>query len=133
MDYRTGGNMNRNNWEFDYTAKKLAEAAAIKRDYRQTRVEWWENKKREVMAEIRESGIEINESLAQQYVSNAGRGPTIGIKPELQAKLSECHMKIQDHMEKVRDYDGWVQVLEANYTSSMKLKHDDWLFFFGKN
>lgn len=133
MDFTNGDSMNRNEWEFEYTASVLAKAANEKAVYRQARADWWEAKKAEVMAEIKESGIEINESLAQQYMSNAGRGPQIGIKPELQQKLSECHSKIQSHLAAVREYDGWHQVLNANPESRLKLKHGDWLFFFGRN
>ena len=46
-NYRVGEEVNRKDWEFEYTAKELADAALTKRNYRETRVEWWEQKKNE--------------------------------------------------------------------------------------
>ena len=134
-DYTNSGDkMNRKDWEFEYTAKELADAAALKRDYRQSRVEWWEKQKEEVMKEVKESGLEVSESLANGYTSNVGRGPQVMVRSDLQTKLMECHERIQKHAGAVREYDGWTQVLEAQLpTNKLKLKHADWLFFFGKN
>ena len=133
-NYRVGENVNRKDWEFEYTAQALALAAAHKRDYRQTRVDWWEAKQKEVMAEVKESGLEINESLANSYTSNAGRSPQMVVRADLQTKLGECHDRIQKHIAAVREYDGWMQVLEAQLpTDKLKLKHADWLFFFGRD
>jgi len=133
MKYHSTGVSNRKDWEFTYTAEALAKAARAKKDYRQGRMAWWEVKKEEVIAEIKASGLEFNESLAVSYSSNVGRAPQLAVKPDLQNKIQECHSKIQEHMSAVREYDGWVQVLEANPTNSLSLTHDDWLFFFGAN
>ena len=86
-DYTAGEKMNRKDWEFEYTAKQLANAAALKRDHRQSRVEWWEKQKEAVMLEVKESGLEIQESMANSYTSNAGHAPQLGIKVELQKKI----------------------------------------------
>lgn len=133
MDYNDGGEMNRSIWEFQYKAEVLAEAAEAKQAFRKKRIAWWEEQKEGVMAEIRESGIEISESLAQTYMSNAGRAPQVGIRADLQTKLQECHAKIQSHMKAAREYDGWAQVLNANPDAILPLKHSDWLFFFGRD
>lgn len=133
-NYRVGEEVNRKDWEFEYTAEQLANAAAIKRDYRQSRVEWWEKKKEEVMAEVKDTGLEVSESLANSYTSNAGRGPQVMVRADLQTKLMECHDRIQKHSSAVREYDGWTQVLESQLpTDKLKLKHADWLFFFGRD
>ena len=126
--------MNRKDWEFEYTTKFLADAAAIKRDYRQSRMEWWEAKKSELMVEVKESGLEVSESVANAYSSSGGRGPQVMVRADLQTKLTECHDRIRKHLEAEREYDGWVQVLEAQPpTDKLKLKHADWLFFFGRD
>ena len=56
--------MRRELWRFEYTANKLAEAAAIKMKFHEERLEWWKVKRREVMGKIRSEGIEIDEKLA---------------------------------------------------------------------
>ena len=45
--------MLRQDWGFDYTAIKLAEAAARKQAFHQERLEWWKAKRVEVMTTIR--------------------------------------------------------------------------------
>jgi hypothetical protein len=131
----------RSEWEFEYTASNLAEAAAAQRDYRASRVRAWEEKKAEVMSKIKESGISVTEAIADQLYANsnkfsnatiAGRGAQITIDTTLQADLSECVGKIREHSALRAQYAAWVQVLEANPESRLKLHHDDWIFFFGK-
>lgn len=133
MKFEINTRSNRADWEFEYTASVLAKAAHDKKTYRQARADWWENKQKEVITEIKESGLEFNESLAVAYASSAGRAPQLAVKPDLQNKIKECHEKIREHLSAVYEYDGWVQVLNANPDSRMKLKHGDWLFFFGEN
>lgn len=128
---------NRKDWEFEYTAAKLAEAAAGQREHRQARIKAWEEKKAEVMAKIKESGLTIDESVAETQFANyttaaEGRGAQIMVDRGLQRDLSECVSKIREHREAATEYDGWYQVLVANPEARLKLKHDDWMFFFGK-
>lgn len=130
----------RNDWEFEYTAAKLAEAAKAQRDFRVGRIEVWEGKKAEVMQKIKDSGISVSESVADLLgntsakYANAGygRGAQITIDATLQDDLSECVDKIREHTGLRNSYAAWVQVLEANPESRLKLHHDDWVFFFGK-
>jgi len=129
------GNGKRDGWVFEYTAAKLAEGAQAQKLYRQSRADWWAEQKAAVMKEVRESGIEISESVAAglaNYTNSQSRGPQVGVRADLQAKLSECHGKIQQHQQAVAEYDGWVQVLQANPESRLGLTQADWLFFFGK-
>ena len=136
MDYSltTAHKFNRIDWEFEYSAKTLADAAKTKRDYRQSRVDWWKNALETVMAEIKESGIEVNEGMAgNNFAVTSIQVPKITIRLELQNKVKECHEKIHKHMSAVYEYDGWVQVLTANANAKLKLKHGDWLFFFGSD
>ena len=129
----------RDEWEFEYTASKLAEAAARQRDFRIERIELWESKKAEVMQKIKESGISVSESVADQ-LSNTGkygntmgrRGAHITIDGTLQEDLSECVEKIRNHTDLRNKYAAWVQVLESNPEKRLQLRHDDWMFFFGK-
>lgn len=125
-------NHNRHTWEFEYTAKKLAEAAIVKRDAHKAKLQWWEGKKQETLAKVRESGIEVTESLAVGYSNkSASFGPQVSINDALAQQLTEAHTKIIEHERMTREYDGWRQVLEANAESRLKLHHDDWLYFFG--
>lgn len=121
----------RQEWEFEYTAGKLADAAKLKMESHTKRLEWWEAKKKEVMQKVRDSGIEIHDSVAASYSNTkGGYGPEIKIDIGMQRDLSECQSKILEHTALIKSYDGWVQVLEANKESRLKLSHEDWLFFF---
>lgn len=87
------------------------------------------------MAEVRESGMEISESVAAQisnYANSAMNGPQISVRADLQKKLAECHAKIQSHQQAADEYDGWIQVLSANAEQRLKLTQADWLYFFGR-
>lgn len=128
---------NRSEWEFQYAARNLAKAATEQRDHRLSRLKVWEGKKAEVMAKVKESGLTIDESMAEslmnyQTTALGGRGAQIMVDSTLQRDLSECVQKINEHREAAKEYDAWVQVLEANPESRLPLKHDDWMFFFGK-
>lgn len=130
------GNGKRDEWEFEYTAAKLAEGATAQKEFRLGRVRWWQEAQSKVMAEVKETGIEVTESVAAaaNYLSNttSAHGPAIRVRTDLQQKLSECHSKIQGHQQAAAEYDGWIQVLRANPESRLKLTHADWLYFFGR-
>ena len=75
------GNGNRDGWEFEYTASKLAEGAAKQKDFRLGRVAWWTEAKAKVMAEVKESGLEVSESVAasiSNYASTQMAMPRAG-------------------------------------------------------
>lgn len=124
--------MHRNEWIFKYTASKLAAAAEAKCNHHRDRLTWWRGQKEVVMAEVKESGIEVSESIAAAYTKNTGMGPQVMVRNDLQQKLTECHMKLKEHDQKVSEYDGWVQVLTANPEAQLELHHDDWLYFFAR-
>lgn len=125
--------MKREEWLFEYTASKLAEAAKTKQAHHQSRLKWWEEQKEKVMARIRESGIDVHMPVAEMY-SNKTRGfdPQITVDATLQRDLRECQGKLLEHDEKAREYAGWVQVLSANPESRLQLDSDDYLFFYGE-
>ena len=129
-------------WQFEYTAKNLATAAAAQRDFRISRIAAWEEKKTEVMKRIKESGITVHESVASgmgnnninalKYNTTSDMGPQVLVDPTMQKDLNECSSKIRNHTDLRNQYDAWYQVLNANPESRVQLDHDDWMFFFGK-
>jgi hypothetical protein len=131
-----GGEMtNRNNWEFEYTASKIAGAAREQLEYRMGRVKFWEGKKAEVTAEITSKGLEVYEPEAEKFsgYTNSGAGHAqIKMDPTLQARLTEAATKIRENRGKVAEYEAWIQVLEGNPEARLLLKHDDWMYFFGR-
>ena len=128
--------MLRQDWGFDYTATKLAEAADQKKAFHQERLAWWKAKRVEVMTTIRAEGLEIDEKIALEYRNPKSRdwdrGSQVMVRNDLQKDLSECLEKLGHHTQQVQQYDGWQQVLVANADARVKLDIDDWLFFFGR-
>jgi hypothetical protein len=129
--------MLRREWEFEYGGAELAEAAARQRDYRLGRVQFWTEAKAAVMAEIKESGIEVTESAAagpekMNYGNTRMIGPQISVRGDLSAKLTECHNKIQQHHAAAQEYNGWYEVMSQHHHRRYTLNHADWLYFFGK-
>ena len=132
--------MLRSDWKFQYLAADLAVAARAKRDHHASRLLWWEGQQQAVIAEVREKGLEVSESIAMQYGStkailggSRNAGAQIVVKDEYQEKLNECATKIHQHGERAKEYDGWLQIMEAtNGTKALDLDIHDYLFFFGK-
>lgn len=124
--------MQRDKWEFSYTADKLAEAAKVKLAHHQERLSWWTDQKAKLMERIRAEGLEIDESLTDLYSNkmSGGRSPTVQVRGDLMRDLRECVEKTHEHANRVAGYDGWVQVLASQGQAAVKLHHDDWLFFF---
>ena len=129
--------MLRKDWGFDYTANKLAEAAATKMVFHQERLDWWKTKRQEVMGTIRSEGLEIDEKLVMEFRSPKARdwdrSAQVLIRNDLKTDLSECLDKLSHHTQQVQQYDGWQQVLAANPEARVKLDIEDWLFFFARN
>lgn len=125
--------MLRERWEFKFSAKRLAAAAARKRDHHRARLKFWEDAKRKVLDEVKESGIEVSESEAGASYANSSRAfaPQVLVRTDLQKRLTECHTKILDHANRVTEYVGWVEVLEGNPDDQLSLHAEDYLFFFG--
>jgi hypothetical protein len=125
-------------WEFEYTAAKLAEAAAAQHAFRVSRIKVWEEKKAEVVAKIKDSGLSVHESIAagmgsgKYSTSFEDNSAHVMVDPTLQKDLNECVKKINSHTEMRNSYDAWRQVLAANPEVRLKLDHDDWMYFFGK-
>lgn len=129
--------MLRKDWDFDYTATKLAEAAAVKMAFHQERLDWWKAKRQEVMSTIRSEGLEIDEKIVLEFRSPKARdwdrGSQVMIRNDLQTDLTECLEKLGHHTQQVQQYDGWQQMLAANAEARVKLDIEDWLFFFARN
>ncbi len=124
--------MLRDEWGFEFSASKLAAAAADKKAHHEDRLKFWEKAKDDTMAEVRESGIEVSESLAANYSNkSSGHGPQVMVRNDLQTRLTECHQKLSEHAHRVREYDGWIQVLKADPDKRLTLHADDYLYFFG--
>lgn len=128
--------MQRKEWEFEYTASKLAEAAQAKVKWHNERLEWWKNKKNEVFATIRKEGLEVDEKISLEFKNPKSRdwdrGAQVMVRNDLQKDLDECMEKLQAHTLRLNEYCGWQQVLAANTENRQSLDIDDWLFFFGK-
>jgi len=123
--------MEKSKWKFSYKATELAEGAKKKIISAGKKFKWWEEKKKELLAKVPE-GITVEESVGATYSNIKGYAPQVVIDVTLQRNLSETHQRLINLDSTIREYDGWVQVLEANSTQTLELDHDDWLYFFGK-
>ena len=129
--------MLREAWKFPTPAARLAEAAQARLAYHDERVTWWTGKRAEVMARIRAEGLELDERLVLSQPNPKARdwdrGATrVMVRNDLQEDLDECSAKLRFHTGKRAEYDGWVQVLQANPGTPLELDIEDWLFFFGR-
>lgn len=127
--------MQRDKWTFEFTASQLADAAKAKVTHHAERHAFWVKAQSSVMEEVKEKGLSIDSSAGGvDYGSNVSTRhmPAVVIDATYQRKLQECNEKIQEHQLRLRDYNGWLQVLTANQGRNYNLNDDDYLFFFGK-
>jgi len=128
--------MQRNDWKFDYTAVRLAEAASERADYHRERLQFWRTTRDGVMTTIRSEGLEIDEKIVLAFSNPKSRdwdrGAELMIRNDLKKDLSECLEKLRWHTEKLEEYAGWQKMLDANPDSRHSLNIDDWLFFFAR-
>ena len=129
--------MLRDNWEFEYTGAQLCEASNAKIEFHRSRLEWWKAKRKSIMDQIRSDGLEINEKLVMGYRNPKARdwddGAQVMIRNDLQQALTECQKKLSWHTERLTDFEGWQQLLEANPHARKCLDIGDWLYFFSKD
>lgn len=127
--------MHRNEWKFDYTAARLAEAAQAKIAHHQARLAFWQGKREETLATIRSEGLEIDEKIVLGYQSPKARdwdrGNRVTVRDDLRHQLDEVLDKLKAHTEKLTQYAGWQELLRANPEARLGVDLDDWLFFFG--
>src|SRR5687767_2171867 len=105
----------RSSWEFPYPADKLHAAASTKVEFHQERLAAWEQARDDTMTKIKESGLQIDESVMEDYgklsYSNSGRRPGVTIDDEMLRDLNESVRKIEEHKGFIADYEAWVEVL----------------------
>jgi hypothetical protein len=126
----------REDWKFQYSGEKLLAAANAKVGFHIGRKEVWEKRKIDVMKEIREKGLNVEETEVSGYGGTSNRhtncyGPQVTVDTTFQRKLNEAHGKIIEHQGKIADYEAWVQVLADNTKQTYDLDVEDYGFFFG--
>lgn len=126
--------MIRDNWQFLFSAGKVAEAAGKKKAHHEGRLKFWEEAKQKTLAEVKEAGIEVSLSPANTHSNKvSGYGPQVVVRADLQRRLNESHEKIMEHHGKVVEYAGWDEVLSGNPRAMLNLDAEDYLYFFGEN
>jgi len=129
--------MKRENWTFDYTATRLADASQEKIAWHTGQLAFWQQQREEVMATIRAEGIQVTEKTALSYLNPKARdweeGGDVVVRNDLRKRLAECFEKLAYHTGRRDQYDGWQQVLSTNPEERLSLDIHDWLFFFGRD
>lgn len=129
--------MLRNEWKFEYSAAKLADAASTRAARHRDRLEWWRARKDKVLETIRSEGLEIDEKIVLEFASPKSRdwqdGARVSVRNDLRNDLNECLKKLAYHTEQLASYTSWNEVLKANAESCLSLDHEDWQFFFGSH
>ena len=123
----------RQQWEFSYKSGDVGVGAKWKEDHHKKRLEFWVKTQENLMAEIKETGIEVIKSQAASYgATNAAHSPQVVIRADMQTKLNECHLKIGEHRALVETYASFREALNLNPNQMIGLDVADIGFFFGK-
>jgi hypothetical protein len=127
----------RDEWAFEYEGKALTDAAQAKIDHHKGRFEWWRQEKEKIIAKIKAEGLEITEKTALQLAAAKSRewehGAQVLIRNDLRTRLDEAQTKLGFHLAQLNIFQGWHQILSANPEANLRLDHEDWLFFFGRD
>jgi cell shape-determining protein MreC len=148
--------MERNKWQFEFVASKLAEAAQAKINWHTERIKSLNNE----IAETDDGFIDDFKTISDDDLEKM----SIKEQKEYDQLLAESRERMSQHATKIlekigmsaseRDYDErknqerkkeikvsaqlineygiWLKILSANPESNLSLDVDDWLFFFGK-
>jgi len=102
--------MKRDEWKFEYTAARLAEAADSKIAHHGERLAFWKAKRDEVLSTIRTEGLEIDEKIVVGYQSPKSRdwerANRVSVRDDLRQKLDEVLDKLRHHTEQLTQYEG---------------------------
>jgi hypothetical protein len=122
-------------WRITLPATKVLEGATKKLEFHKGRYDTWVKARDETKKKIRERGVILDESVLAESVeamySNSGRPPSAIIDNTLMKDLDEANRKIQEHKDKCRSFESWIEFLEAA-TGDLELTLSDYLYFFGK-
>lgn len=117
----------RRDWTFIYTVEEVANAAEAKAKYHAEREAFWEREKEEVVAAIRESGLEV-----RGHKVTGGERAEVVLDPTLAKRLDECQNKLTGHQSSGEEYRGWHSVLRVaveREEDRLELDHEDVRYF----
>lgn len=119
----------RKDWTITFKAGAVAEAAVRKNDHHRDRLRYWEDRVIAAEKELKERGIEIDDSRADyQSTSNA-------LQPRFDSALwqayRDCHEKQKHHQDLVDRYGAWVRALglASDRDQSFELDVEDVEYF----
>ena len=122
-------------WRITLPALEVLDGASRKLDFHLDRMKVWEDAREATKVKIKERGVILDESVlaqsAEALYSNSGRPPVAVIDNTLMKDLNEANSKIQEHKDKVRAFQSWVEFLTAA-KGDLELTRSDYLYFFGK-
>lgn len=122
-------------WRITLPALEVLDGASRKLDFHLDRMKVWEDAREATKVKIKERGVILDESVLAQSTealySNSGRPPVAVIDNTLMKDLNEANSKIQEHKDKVRAFQSWVEFLTAA-KGDLELTLSDYLYFFGK-
>lgn len=92
----------REDWEFQFTAKEVAEAAEKVSSYHRGRQQHWDERARNLATEIRETGVELKE-----ITVTGGSRFEAHVNNSLGNQLSEAKSKADSHKMTADKYADW--------------------------
>lgn len=122
--------MKRKEWTLSYNAGVLSEAATEKRLHHEGRLAYWGDRLAAAEKELREKGIEIDESAA------LSRSTSNYLEPRFDSALwqqyQQCARKVNEHRDLTKQYGAWERMLSLATERSIMLNLDvEDVEFFG--
>ena len=116
--------MKRREWEFEYSAAKVTDAAEAKVAYHKDRLEFWQEEKETSEAKLKDSTIAV-----ERHERTGGDRIEVKVDQSIARRLAESCQKIDGHEHSVTEYRRWVAALRLKPEQVLVLTIDDMTYF----
>lgn len=120
---------NRNNWKFKYSGSSLAMAAGECKEYHEKRLEFWQNELTIAEDTLKNSTVTFHEYQGTVVAGQQNKSIQPMIDPTLQQRFAVCQGKVNEHAQKIEDFDRWRRGFEHNDQETFELDPEDISYF----
>lgn len=118
--------MQRKEWLFEYTAGALLIAAESEFDRREKRLDYWKDKRDEVLEQLKEEGLSVTQWNEGYTKSSMGNRIDVEFDAKLMTRLRECENFLEKARIEKKEYVMWIQVFsEYPETKTLQLDAED--------
>lgn len=124
--------MLRSEWSFEYQAGDLLEAANKEFDKRIERIDYWKEKREEVLNRLKDEGLEItNWNSGSETKLSAGSAIDVQFDQKLIGRLRECEKYLEKARNEKKEFAMWIQAFSDRQSGEGFKLHAQDIAYFG--